>query len=232
MARLAFLGSPERAEQERAYLHSDMRHLGVTVPDLRRAVKETLRALPGLDGAQAIALAESLWREPVFEGRRAAAEMLALRSSLLVPADLAAIERLVRGSHTWALVDVLAVHVAGGVMLRDPKACGPTLDRWSQDPDFWVRRTAVLALLPGVRAKEPDLARFGRYADAMLEEKEFFIRKAIGWTLREISLCEPGFVIGWVEPRIGRISGVTMREAVRRLAEADRERLLAVYRQR
>ena len=232
MDRLAGIGSTERGEQERAYLHSDMTFLGVTVPETRRAVKGTLAALPGLDGAGAVALAGILWAEPVFEGRRCAAEVLTLRSALLGPEDLGAVERLLRDSRTWALVDVLAVHAAGAVFHRQPARCGPVLDRWAQDADFWIRRSAVLALLPGVRAGAPDLDRFGRYADPMLEEKEFFIRKAIGWTLREISLRDPRFVVGWVTPRVPRMSGVTLREAVRRLPEHDRDTLLEAYRRR
>ena len=232
MSRLAHLGTPERAAQERAYLHSDMDFLGVSVPDSRRAIKDMLRTLPGLDGAQTLALADLLWREPVFEGRRAASEVLVLRSALLTPADLPAVEALLRDSRTWALVDVLAVHVAGAIAYKHPTPSGPVLDRWAHDEDFWVRRSAILALLPGVRAGAPDLDRFHQYADAMLDEKEFFIRKAIGWTLRELSLRDPQFVIGWVSPRVGRISGVTLREAVRRLPEADRETLLAAYRAR
>ncbi|HEV2635544.1 MAG TPA: DNA alkylation repair protein [Actinocrinis sp.] len=232
MAGLAEFGSAERGEQERAYLRSDMAFLGVTVPESRRVVKGTLSMLPGLDGASLIALADLLWREPMFEGRRCAVELLMLRSALLGPDDLGAAERLLRDSYTWALVDGLAVHVAGAIFHRDPETSGPVLDRWSQDPDFWIRRSAVLALLPGVRAGAPDLVRFDRYADAMLEEKEFFIRKAIGWTLREISQRDPDFVVQWTTPRVGRMSGVTLREAVRRLPEDDRERLTAAYRER
>jgi 3-methyladenine DNA glycosylase AlkD len=232
MDRLAGLGSAERGEQERAYLRSDMTFLGVTVRETRRAVKGMLAALSGLDGAGAVALAGMLWAEPVFEGRRCAAEVLTLRSSLLGPDDLGVVERLLRDSRTWALVDVLAVHVAGVVFQRQPARCGPVLDRWARDADFWIRRSAVLALSPGVRAGAPDLDRFGRYADPMLEEKEFFVRKAIGWTLREISLRDPRFVVGWVTPRVARISGVTLREAVRRLPGQDRDTLLDAYRRR
>lgn len=231
-ARLAEAGSPERGQQEKAYLHSDLDFLGVTVPESRRAVKAMLTALPGLDGPGLLALARILWREKAFEGRRCAAEVLALRSSLLVPDDLAAVERLLRESRTWALVDVLSVHVAGAVFQREPSACGPALDRWAQDEDFWIRRSALLALLPGVREEAPDLDRFDRYADAMLEEREFFVRKAIGWVLREISRDDPGFVVRWVSPRAARISGVALREAVRHLPEADRDRLMAAYKKR
>ena len=54
-----------------------------------------------------------------------------------------------------------------------------------------MRRSALLALLPGIRAGQPDLPRFERYAIPMLAEKEFFIPKATGWVLREISKRDP-----------------------------------------
>ncbi len=66
----------------------------------------------------------------------------------------------------------------------------------------------------------------------MLEEREFFIRKAIGWVLRETGRQDPARVAAWLAPRTGRASGVTMREAVKHLQPADQERLLAAYRER
>jgi 3-methyladenine DNA glycosylase AlkD len=65
----------------------------------------------------------------------------------------------------------------------------------------------------------------------MLGEKEFFIRKAIGWVLREVAKNRPAEVVAWLAPRTGRASGVTMREAVKYLPEADRDRLMAAYRE-
>jgi 3-methyladenine DNA glycosylase AlkD len=65
----------------------------------------------------------------------------------------------------------------------------------------------------------------------MLDEKEFFIRKAIGWVLREVGKRRPAEVAPWLAPRTHRASGVTMREAVRYLAPDDRERLMAAYRE-
>ena len=69
------------------------------------------------------------------------------------------------------------------------------------------------------------LDRFLGYADAMLDEKEFFIRKAIGWVLREVGKRRPEEVSSWLAPRTHRASGVTMREATKYLPDADRERL-------
>ena len=72
-----------------------------------------------------------------------------------------------------------------------------------------------------------DFERFSRYADAMLEEKEFFIRKAIGWVLRETAKKRPQMVYEWVLPRARRASGVTWREAIKPLSERQRAAILA-----
>jgi len=218
------LGTPERAAGSKEYLKSELEFFGVTVPEMRRVVTSARRASPGLDRSAVVAWAVALWREPVFERRLAAVELLQQAVRLLTAADLAVVERLVRDSGTWALVDGLAGSVAGGVASRDP-ASWALIDAWAVDECFWVRRSALLALLAGIRAGAPDLARFDRYAEPMLAEKEFFIRKAIGWVLREISRRDPSFVAGWTGAHLREMSGVTFREAVRRLPDEQAARL-------
>lgn len=146
-----------------------------------------------LDRDRAVDLAAALWSVPVFERRLAAAEVLRKDVNLLTADDLPFIERLIRESHTWALVDRLAISVAGPCVERHPQLA-PVLDRWAAAGDFWVRRSAMLALLPGLRRGEGDWQRFVGYADNMLEEREFFIRKAIGWVLRETGKARPELV--------------------------------------
>ena len=103
--------------------------------------------------------------------------------------------------------------------------------RWAADDDFWIRRSALLALLvPLRRGETASFERFARYADGMLSEREFFIRKAIGWVLRETGKRQPDLVAAWLAPRAPSASGVTMREAVRYLAPGQRDALMAAYR--
>jgi 3-methyladenine DNA glycosylase AlkD len=182
----------------------------------RRAIKAELAAGPPLDRAALLATVSALWSHEVFELRAAAVELLSTHGALLTPADLSLVERFVRESQTWALVDGLAAHVAGSLVEEHP-ALGRTLDLWARDPDFWVRRSAMLALLVPLRRGGGDFERFSRYADAMLDEREFFIRKAIGWVLRDTSKKRPGMVAEWLAPRMHRASGVTLREALKYL---------------
>ncbi|HLE88959.1 MAG TPA: DNA alkylation repair protein [Candidatus Limnocylindria bacterium] len=228
---LRAVARPERAEQEKRYLKSDLAFVGASVWEIRRVMQAFSRGASPLTHDRLIALAEALWAEPVHERRMAAVALLELHPKLLTVADLPFVERLIRESLTWALVDGLAADVVGGILAAAPGDVTPILDRWAADPDFWVRRASLLAELRPLRAGA-GLAPFLRRADAMLDEKEFFIRKAIGWVLREVGKRRPDEVAAWLAPRTHRASGVTMREAVRHLPAREGERLMAAYRKR
>src|SRR6186997_1916836 len=203
--RLRQVGTPERAESERAYLKSDLEFLGATVWQTRTVTKELA---PSLDH-------DALVRE-VTE---------------LCVDDLPLLERLIRESKTWALVDGLAGDVLGNLVDADPVGMTPAMDRWARYDDFWVRRSSLLAELKPIRHDAP-LDRFLARADIMLDEREFFIRKAIGWVLREAGKRRPDEVTAWLGPRTDRASGVTLREAVKYLPAADAARLTTAYRER
>jgi 3-methyladenine DNA glycosylase AlkD len=176
-----------------------------------------------------MALTAELWDSDVYERRLGAVQILELGVGLLTAADLTDLTLMLKDAPMWALVDPLSADIAGRVALRDREGTSRCLDLWADDGDFWLRRASLLALLPGVKTGNPDLVRFTRYADPMLEEKEFFIRKAIGWVLREIARMDPTWVTAWVEQRVDRMSGVTFREAVRRLPEDVGGRLTVLY---
>jgi 3-methyladenine DNA glycosylase AlkD len=218
------LGDRERAGRQKHYLKSDLEFFGVSVPEARQAVKTAAGKYPVLDPADMVAWAVTLWRTPVFERRLAAVEILTLAAPRLTAPDLVTVELLVRESLTWALVDGLACNVAGEIAMRDP-ASWSKVDAWAVDADFWVRRSALLALLRPIGAGQPVLARFTRYAEPMLAEREFFIRKAVGWVLRSISRRDPAWVASWTQQHISSMSGVTFREAVRHLPAAEAQRL-------
>ena len=217
-------GDAERAEWEKRYLKSALTHYGVAVPEVRRAVKRCLAEADTLTRTELLGAVRALWSRPIHERRGAAIELLVARSALLTADDMTLVEQLLRESKTWAFVDVLSVHVAGPLVVRLP-TLAPTLDRWATDADFWLRRAAMLTLLLPLRQGGGDFERFARYADAMLDEQEFFIRKAIGWTLREVAKRRPALVVAWLLPRAQRASGLTFREATRTLPEAQQRRL-------
>jgi 3-methyladenine DNA glycosylase AlkD len=227
-SQLRAQGNPARAVHEQRYLHSDLTFLGTGVPAVRAVAVKAWRAKP-LTRADLHTVVMDLWARRIHECRMAAVELLVAGRAVLLAEDMDLVETLVRDAGTWALVDPLAITVAGSLVERFGSV-GVVLDRWSSDEDFWVRRAALLALLGALRRGEGDLPRFLRYADAMLDEREFFIRKAIGWVLRETARKRPAEVLAWLAPRTHRASGVTMREAVKYLPSVEAARLMDAYR--
>jgi len=226
--RLAPLGTARRAAGSKAYLKSDLRFLGNDTATLRQEAR-AWRAAHADWGVEALCgLAEALWRRQVFELRSFALILLVKHADELEPRHLPFLERLLRDSHTWALVDEIAPRLVGALLVRHPREVGRALDRWAKDADFWIRRAAILSMLLPMRRGEGDWKRFERYADPLLADREFFIRKAIGWVLREAVKAQPARVVAFVAPRAGRLSGVTWREATRKLPARERRRLEAM----
>lgn len=230
-SRLRLVGTSERAIGEKAYLKSDLEFIGATVWQTGAVMKAFAAEHPEQTHDEVVALAEALWSKPIHERRAAAVMLLERHVDLLGAGDMPMIERFVRESRTWALVDELAGDLVARMLVADPAGIDPVLDRWSTDDDFWVRRAALLGHLRRIRSGE-ELGPFARYAEAMLDEREFFIRKAIGWVLREAGKRRPDDVTAWLAPRTHRASGVTMREAVKYLPAADGRRLMTAYRNR
>jgi 3-methyladenine DNA glycosylase AlkD len=217
---------PERAEHEKAYLKSDLVHYGASVPAIRTVARSVRQRHANLRRGELIDLVVLLWDVPVHERRMVAVELLDLYSSHLLASDMALLERLLREARTWALVDGLAASVVGPLVERDPKAAD-VLDRWAVDEDFWLRRSALLALLVPLRRGGGDFERFSTYADAMLDEKELYVRKAIGWVLRDTARKRPEMVYDWLLPRATRAAPVTLREAVKPLSDEQRDMILS-----
>ncbi|MGZ4755223.1 MAG: DNA alkylation repair protein [Acidimicrobiia bacterium] len=224
-AALRAAGSPDRAEHERAYLKSDLEHYGASVPAIRAVARTLAKQHPELSHDDLVALVRALWSAPVHERRMVSVELLDACGDRVEPGDWALLEYLLRGARTWALVDGLAATVVGRLVDQHPEL-GPALDQWARDDDFWMRRSALLALLVPLRRGDGDFERFSRYADGMLEEPEFFIRKAIGWVLRDTAKRRPELVYRWLIPRARRASGVTIREAVKPLSDVQRAEVL------
>jgi 3-methyladenine DNA glycosylase AlkD len=225
LAQLAAAGTPARAEGEKAYLKSSLQFVGSGVPAMRSVVKAWLRVHRGLTHDELFAFADALWAHPVHECRLAAIELLVQRPALLSAADIGWIERTLRDCHTWALVDPLAGWVTADLAARDPEAVVPHLDRWVHDDDFWIRRSGVLARRILLR-DDRGLDRFFEVAELLLPEREFFIRKVLGWVMRDVAARHPQRVSAWLRANMDEMNLVTLREPLRRLPDAAELRAL------
>lgn len=218
-ARLSAVGDPASAAQQRRYMKNAMRFHGVPNAALKAEARRVWKEHPELGHDGAIAVLRALWATEWWDLRLLGVFLLDLRKKkILGPADLGLLVELCRDAACWAHVDEIATHLVGGAVLEKHPEERARLRVWARDPDsFWVRRTALLAQLRALRAGGGDFELFEEIAVPMLGEQEFFVRKAIGWVLRDVSKKRPELVRAFVERHGERMSGLTRREATKYL---------------
>lgn len=215
--RTAFvsLADPERATHMQAYMRGQFEFLGIPTPIRRQAISGLGPVRFG--AAETLAIAEALWRLPQREYRYAAVDLLARRAKHMSISDLPRLLALARRDAWWDTVDALA-GVVGDVMRAarkiDPKS-QLTMDAALLHDDLWIRRIAMLHQL-GWRL-DTDQTRLFDYARTLAPESDFFIRKAIGWALRDYARWNPEAVRGFIASMGDCLSPLSAREAGKHL---------------
>jgi 3-methyladenine DNA glycosylase AlkD len=228
-SRFRAIGVPSRAASERAYMKSTLRFHGIAAAPLRAECAAFCKTHE-LDARSLRAAVDELFETDWFDLRSVGVALLERKHGLLDANDAPWLLGLVRVSACWAHVDYLATKVVDPLVAAHPKLL-QRVRVWAKDRDFWVRRTALLAQLRALRRGGGDFELFADIAAPMLEEKEFFIRKAIGWVLREVSKKRPALVRDFLREHGSRASGLTWREGskylpapMKRELEASRRR--------
>jgi len=214
-SRLRHAADPARAAGAQAYLKSEMPSLGVRVPEVRRIVKTAARELPpgSLPELQSTVL--ELWRGAACrEERYAAIDLTGLPLAAGEMGMLALYEEIIRTGAWWDLVDGVS-HRLCELLQTHREDMSIVLRRWSADEDMWVRRAAITAQLGAKSATDPAL--LAAVIEPNLADREFFVRKAIGWALRDYSDTDPGWVRGFAEAHGEALSPLSRREALRKI---------------
>ena len=222
-AGLAEVGDPERAAQQRAYMKSDLPYVGLGSPELERLLRPLLAEHRFVDRGSWEAAVLELWEDATHrEEWYAAIALLRHRAyrEWLDPDLLPLLEELVRTGAWWDVVDEIAGHLVGRVLLDHRDVVTPVMDVWAVDPDsLWVRRTAMLSQLR--HREDTDVDLLARVLVANLDDtahgKDFFIRKALGWALRQHARTDPEWVLTFVGTHADRLSGLSRREALKHL---------------
>ena len=210
------LADEAKAEGMRAYLLNQFEFLGLAAPVRRAAVKE-IGKVKWQSTADLLAAAELLWQKPEREYRYSAVDLLRQNSDQLSVNELPALQALLLQDAWWETVDGLSAVIAEvmhAAVQQKPNAA-VTMDAWLKHPSHWVRRSAMLHQL-GWRL-DTDTTRLFGYATELADEKEFFIRKAIGWALRDYARWDPQAVTEFLVQHRARLSGLTVREAAKHL---------------
>ena len=204
---------PSRAAGQQAYMKSAMPFHGVSVPDARRIARAAARSETDATTLQGVA--RSLWDDASHrEERYAAMALLALRPLNANPDWVPLIEHMVRTGQWWDVTDELAHRVAA---LHDahPVDTAALVRQWSVDADMWMRRLAILSQLG--RGARVDRDLLADVIEPNRADGEFFIHKAIGWSLRECARVAPEWVRGYVDGH--ELSPLSRREALKHLGQ-------------
>ncbi|NVD98089.1 DNA alkylation repair protein [Massilia sp. BJB1822] len=203
----------DKALEMRAYMRNQFDFLGLPTPLRRATAKPWLKAQKGAGAAALLALADTLWDLPQREYQYLAIDLLAMHWKELTLRELPALLALARKKSWWDTVDGIASLV--GQVLRGSHE---GMDEALAHEDFWLRRIALLHQLGWRDAV--DEARLFRYCLNQAHEQEFFIRKAIGWALRDYAHHRPQAVRAFLDASGAQLSPLSYREAARHLGSA------------
>ena len=220
-ADLAAHADPGRAPGMQAYMKSAMPYRGVPSPLQRQIYRRLFAAHPLPDARAWRAAVLSLWRGAAFrEERYAAIELLQAKRyaahQTLDALDL--FEEIVVDGAWWDTVDAVATHGLGALLKKYPRPMRRTLLAWSRDPHLWKRRSAIICQV-GFK-KDTDLELLYAAIEPNLADKDFFIRKAIGWALRAYAWTDAREVVRYVREHEHALSGLSRREALKNVPSA------------
>jgi len=227
VARLRKAADPARAKAMQAYMKTTMAFWGIANPAVRTLCREVFSRHPVKAKEDWLAVARHLWRTAARrEEWFAAIEWTGLRVARpwQQPDVLPLYEEMIVSSAWWDTVDVIAVHRVGAVLENAPAKVKPILLRWAKDDNLWKRRTAILSQLQFKDGADLDFL-FATMAPS-LTRKEFWLRKAIGWALRQQARVHEDEIVAFVRAHKDQLSGLSKREALKHFPEEVRADLL------
>ena len=217
-AELRALADPARAEEMRAYMKSEMPFHGVPGSVRKPMLKRLFAEYPLADKATWLATVLYCWREATFREERYVAIELAGHRPYRVwhgPDLLPHYEELIVTGAWWDFVDEIAIRHVGPILHGHRDIVTPIMRAWSTDADRWKRRTSVICQ---IKAKaDTDLALLSDCIEATVDDRDFFLRKGIGWALRQHAKTDPEWVRRFVATHPS-LSPLSTREALKHLS--------------
>ncbi|MHA1908785.1 MAG: DNA alkylation repair protein [Candidatus Thorarchaeota archaeon] len=211
-------GDEEQAQISAGYLKtSNLSFIGIKLPIIAKIAKKHMK---GLSYAELVVLMKDLWNEPYYEARRASIDIMKeFVKNADVDTAFEIIDSWIDDMDTWALMDPLGSNCLGELLLREPKI-EKTFVSWSKDENFWRRRATILPYLylSLKRNYRPEFnARVLKAVKPHISDKEFFVGKAAGWVLRELSKRDPEVVREFIEKHRSKMTPLVIREGSMKL---------------
>ncbi len=219
-AALREAADPGRAPAMQAYMKSDMPYLGVSAVPARAVFAEVFRDIDLSSAAAWRAQVLELWRGAEYREERYAAVHLTgdpRAAGFQVPAALGLYEEMIVTGAWWDYVDPLASRRVGGLLRDHQRTIRPKMLAWSRDRDMWKWRTSIICQLHFAEAT--DLELLAACIEPSLGSREFFLRKAIGWALRQYAWSDPDWVVDYVLGHEAELSSLSRREALKNVSK-------------
>jgi 3-methyladenine DNA glycosylase AlkD len=210
-AALLPLADPERAVAMRAYQRDQFPFLGIPAPARVAALRTAVAGTATPTAAECEALVRSLWARPEREYQYAAQWYLRRHLRRLSGSFLPVAHDLITTKSWWDTVDDLAIHLVG-TLVHVERDLVAVMDEWIDSPNLWLARTAILH--QNRWKADTDADRLFAYCLRRADDREFFIRKAIGWALREHTKTDPDAVRRFLADHGAALSGLSRREAL------------------
>jgi len=201
---------PERGAGMASYMRDQFGFLGLPTPERRALARTVLAGAPAYGEDELAAIALACWELPEREYQYFACDLLVKRVKTLTGAFVPTLRHLVVTKSWWDTIDALAARVAGGLVRADPGLV-KVMDEWIEEEDLWLVRVAILHQL--LYRSATDAERLFRYCERRSGESFFFVRKAIGWALREYAKTDADAVRAFVART--ELSPLSKREALK-----------------
>ncbi|GGP25551.1 DNA alkylation repair protein [Silvimonas amylolytica] len=214
-AALTPAADPVRADKMAAYMRGHFVYLGIATPQRRLLTRPLEKAARDkLTEPELLTLADALWQKTEREYQYAACDLLERVERLLTPTALPVLLALVTQKSWWDSVDTLASHGVGRLVARHPHLV-PQIDALVEEDNLWLRRTAIIYQLGW--KERTDVPRLFDACLRNASHPDFFIRKGIGWALREYAWTAPDIVRDFLAEHGHRFSPLSVREASKHL---------------
>lgn len=207
---------PAYAEKQSAYLLNQFPFLGIAKPKRAELQKPLLNSYRQIEREELIETVKELWSKPEREFHYAAIDLLVRHWKRLELADLGLLEDLMRTHAWWDSVDTLSASVLGRFLLENQTILSE-MDKWIEDEFLWIRRAAIIFQLKWKKHTQEE--RLFSYCRQRMHESNFFIRKGIGWALREYSKTAPESVSQFLSQHASELSKLSYKEAGRLLVK-------------
>jgi 3-methyladenine DNA glycosylase AlkD len=226
-AELGRVADPEKAPQMQAYMKSEMPYHGVPSPLLKKVCRVVFAdiEIPDFKSWQNHVL--DIWRGAIFREERYGALYFAGLTRAKAYQTIAAMdayEEMIVSGAWWDYVDDIAIHRVGAVLANDPKPTKRLMLAWSRSANIWQRRTSIICQI-GAK-DQTDLDLLYKCIEPSIGSDEFFLRKAIGWGLRQVAWRDPDEVIRYVKKNRDRLSPLSKREALKNVIKAGKIRVV------